>query len=140
MRFGFNFGFLGKGKGGAYATNVCFSPVGNSGTLYGTVGTYTLTPALDMYGQLIYLTVDTSSNDVIIKFGAGGDESLPEPGDIFITEGLNSVELVWDEVNKYYIGNSPEITTAISSATDICVGIYEYPDLLIHYTFSEVER
>ena len=140
MKFGFNFGLLGKGGGGAYATNACFSPVGNSGTLYGTVGVYTLTPALNVYGQPIKLTVDTSNNDVIIKFGAGGDEPLPEPGDIFIMEGSINVGLTWNVTHKYYIGNSPEITTAISSATDICVGIYEYPNLLIHYTFSEVER
>ncbi len=146
MKFGFNFGLLGNGKGGLSRTN-CFLPLiqltdGWYGFDTNQSPTGVIDPTHTSDLQLIYsLKFDTVSGDWILQIGdAGNESSLNAHNGViqFDIDGTNNVLLTWIEANLRYEGNDIETAQAVAShvGIDVCFAAVLVPRTLIWYDFA----
>jgi len=117
------------GLNGWEATNFCWTPLEViSGTTYG--GTTSPTHTAD--GTLIYSAqFDTSTGIFIFRLGDAGDEKLFNSSLLVLQyQGVNEVEMYWDDVNLYYSGTSVELADALALevGNEVCVTFYASPE------------
>jgi len=125
---------------GGIENNICFDPVTKNGDLVGGVPT----PDTTAGGTQIYgVTFNVVTGEIIARFGAAGNEQLDNTMQLYYRfDGVDNVELFWDDVNLYYVGINLTIATYLDSevGNTVCFLALAIPDLLIHYDFTmEVE-
>ncbi len=146
MRFGFNYGLLGRGSG--VVENACMSNMQTDGTWNGHIAGSgsTMDPADTVSGLPVYEfkwdATDTTGN-VEFSLGVAGDEQEPNANDVIIIKDNISMILSWDDTAKAYIGSDLEATTYFNEGFMVgeegCFTIAYLPVLLIHYDFAELQ-
>lgn len=137
----FNFGFIGGGS--LYYTN-CWTPLANSGTIYGfDTGTAlgSISPSVTSDGSTIYAyNFDTSTGVFRLEIGATGVDQLTNTNMIIHDHPYGNVELFWDAVEFAYLGTDQALATALAAdvGSNTCFATYVIPELLIHYTYTEL--
>ena len=146
MKFGFNFGLLGKGKGGLSYTN-CLMPLiqltdGWYGFDIGQSPTGVIDPTHTSDLQLVYaFKFDTVSGDWILQFGDAGDELAlnAHTGVIqFEIDDADNVLLTWNEANLRYEGNDVGTAEAVvvELGNEVCFASVLVPRVLVWYDFG----
>ena len=136
MRFGLNFGLLANSS--SLYTN-CFI-LDTDGTWYGyESGTFgSATPNTTSGGVLFYSFKYKATGEFEMHFGVAGNEQLPDITEIWAVndEGTYSQVLVWDATAQAYLGTDVDAATYLITQTDICIGFYALPELMIHYDYN----
>jgi len=123
----------------------CYTPVeidgDNVGYNSGT-GLGVLIPSTTANGTFIYSFCGTiSTGAMTASFGDAGDEQFDNVRLIIYKFLNNQVELFWDAANSLYAGVNMDVVNDLvdNVGNNVCFSALVIPDLLIHYTFSEVE-
>ncbi len=151
MKFGLNFGLLGKSGGGSI--NLCLQTVGVSGTTIGFhtgLGIGSSDPTHTADGTLLYgYTWDYPVVDgkFTIQWGTAGDEQLENVTNILIVSktGAEVGVVEWDDTNKAYLFYNTENAQQLNDAYDageldpFCFSMYVLPSPFIRITYNELK-
>ncbi len=148
MKFGFNFGFLGKGGGAS--SNVCISSCGTDGTYWfydsSTVGMGASNPWETAEGTFFYSFKSDVNGKFIIQWGDAGNEKLPNVDNILIAYSNNGIKVAqWDDIEKYYTFTDLDLFNSMKAefdagTVDFCMNLEILPSPFILITYAELMR
>jgi len=144
MKFGFNFGLFGKGKGGP-GNNSCIV-VGSVGTiegyLYSSHGS--ANPDHTVNGVLFFgfnWMKDGSDPEVVIQFGPGGTDKLTDDiHTILINIWGRQYKAIWNDTDlAYNIVDQPLVDDLmlLNDGDKLCMAMFAVPDNFIDYDFNK---
>lgn len=146
MKFGFNFGLIGGSRDRIY-TNCWDTLIQLTDGWYGydtdQTPTGVLVPSVTSSGSTIHAyKFNTTTGEFRLEIGAAGDEELENTSMVLYQHGSDSIELFFDDVNNYYTGIDVYLASKVASEVDTksCFNSLVVPELLIHYTYAELER
>ena len=142
MKFGFNFGFLGKGGGASgLIPNGCITQ-GRNGAVYGYDSSIPMganTPdTIPATGQFIYANYWISDGTFIMQFGDAGNEQIPDVEFIFTVINGTLLQYVWDGV-KYQASNltlATQLITDYVEDEDVCYTALPILNKMISYDMN----